>query len=237
MASRRPSRASPSPSVRAERRDPEGASHADTRQRLLAAAGPVFAAHGFRDATVREICGRAGANVAAVNYHFGDKQGLYRAVLQHGHDQGRERFMAEVPSDGPPERRLRIWLRGFLHKALDPDRPAWLPKLMMREMTEPTTSLDDVIHSSLRPQFEQLAGIVASLTARPVESPEVRDAAIGVIGNCLIYRLCPVVLSRMLQVEPRTQQEIDMLADSIAARSLRGLRGIRASVHTEERPA
>ena len=49
----------------------------DTKERLMEVAGQVFAEKGFRDATVREICQRAGANLAAVNYHFGDKERLY----------------------------------------------------------------------------------------------------------------------------------------------------------------
>ena len=53
----------------------------DTRDRLLHAAAEVFATAGFREATIRDICAKAGANIAAINYHFGDKSGLYTAVL------------------------------------------------------------------------------------------------------------------------------------------------------------
>ena len=55
----------------------------DTRERLLHAAAEMFAEHGYRDARVRDICQRAGANIAAVNYHFGDKQRLYQEALHH----------------------------------------------------------------------------------------------------------------------------------------------------------
>ena len=54
----------------------------ETRQRLLDAASRLFAERGFKDVTVRDICRAARANVAAVNYHFGDKRGLYVQLLQ-----------------------------------------------------------------------------------------------------------------------------------------------------------
>ena len=54
----------------------------ETRDRLLKSAAQLFADRGFKKVTVRDICRAAKANVASVNYHFGDKTGLYREVLQ-----------------------------------------------------------------------------------------------------------------------------------------------------------
>src|SRR5713101_107359 len=48
-----------------------------TQGRVLEAAGQVFADKGFEGATVREICQKAGVNIAAVNYYFRDKERLY----------------------------------------------------------------------------------------------------------------------------------------------------------------
>lgn len=53
-----------------------------TRERLVAAAAELFAEHGFRGASVRDICNRARANPGAVSYHFGGKRQLYRTVLR-----------------------------------------------------------------------------------------------------------------------------------------------------------
>ncbi len=47
-----------------------------TRSDLLDAAAELFAAHGYHQTTHAEICERAGANIAAINYHFGDKEHL-----------------------------------------------------------------------------------------------------------------------------------------------------------------
>ena len=61
---------------------PESSTHSeDTKARLIEAAGDVFAQHGFRASTVRQICKRARTHVGSVNYHFRDKKGLYTAIF------------------------------------------------------------------------------------------------------------------------------------------------------------
>lgn len=55
----------------------------ETRREILWAAGEAFAASGFVGATTRAVAARAGVNVATLHYHFGSKEGLYRAVLEN----------------------------------------------------------------------------------------------------------------------------------------------------------
>src|SRR5262249_16323313 len=133
----------------------------ETRQRLLEAAGEVFAARGFRAATVREICRRARANLAAVNYHFGDKERLYAAVLQYT-------FHCAEPSpldlglgvEATVEEGLQAFIRSHLCSLFDEGRPAWHRKLIAREMAEPTQALDVVVDQMIRPEAELLMAIV-----------------------------------------------------------------------------
>ena len=91
----------------------------DTRQRLLEAAGEIFAEKGFRAATVREICGRAGANLAAVNYHFGDKERLYVAAVKHSHSSDQDQRTPSWPRGTPPAEKLRDYIQQMLTSLLE----------------------------------------------------------------------------------------------------------------------
>ncbi|UPQ87042.1 TetR/AcrR family transcriptional regulator [Vibrio sinaloensis] len=52
-----------------------------TKEKILDVAEALFAEHGFKDTSLRTITSKAGVNLASVNYHFGDKKTLVRAVL------------------------------------------------------------------------------------------------------------------------------------------------------------
>ena len=54
---------------------------ADTKERILDAAELLFAEHGFSGTSLRAVTGEAEVNLAAVNYHFGSKMGLFKAVV------------------------------------------------------------------------------------------------------------------------------------------------------------
>src|SRR5262245_14123856 len=102
-----------------------------TKLRLLESAGEIFAEHGYRDATVREICRRAETNLSSVKYHFGDKEGLYRATLEYTIACSAEHYpYTSAESEWlTPHERLRAFIGIFLRRMLDPGRPAWHGRL------------------------------------------------------------------------------------------------------------
>ena len=83
-----------------------------TRDKLIEAAGHLFAERGYRAATIRKICRRAKANVAAVNYTFGDKMGLYTEVLRHSVRAARtDALAAALDASRSPEEMIRATIQ------------------------------------------------------------------------------------------------------------------------------
>ena len=88
--------------------------------------------------------------MASINYYFGDKEKLYRAVF----DYARSCAPAELriqDSIADPEERLRTYVRGFITTVFDEGRPAWLGKLLAREMVEPTAAMDEFVEDKSVP--------------------------------------------------------------------------------------
>jgi TetR/AcrR family transcriptional regulator, regulator of cefoperazone and chloramphenicol sensitivity len=198
----------------------------ETRQRLTEAAGEVFAERGFRAATVRDICQRAQANVAAVNYYFGDKEHLYTAVLQYAFSRSLQKYppLLALEDHADPEQRLHAYIHSFLLRCLGEGSPAWLGKLMAREMAEPTHALDMLIHEAFRPLFELLMSIVRELLGPRAPPAQVRLCADSIIAQCLHYQHARPVLVRF---DPELRFDvaaIERWADHIAAFSLAALK-------------
>src|SRR3954454_7105791 len=106
----------------------------DTRTKLLDSAGQVFSESGYQAATVREICAKAGVNVALVNYYFGDKLELYAAVLRHSMGvSGNGIIQQAIASTAPPEEALRELVYAMLERICRTERPGWHYQLMVHE--------------------------------------------------------------------------------------------------------
>lgn len=200
----------------------------ETRQRLLAAAGEVFARQGFRNATIREICRRARANLAAVNYHFGDKERLYLAVLVYAHTRAREKYplFSGDSEDIPPALRLRAFIHDLMFSLVDEGMPAWYSKLMAREMIEPTTALDTLVENMLRPMAEKLGAIVRELLGAGVTDDQVRYCQLSIVSQCVHHRHARSVIQRLFPQQKYGPADIQALVDHITRFSLIALKGL-----------
>lgn len=208
---------------------------AQTRQALIEAGGAVFAEVGFHNATVREICRRAGANIAAVNYHFGDKDALYREVLAYYQTRALQKFPLDlgVRLGAPAPERLRAFVRSFLLRIFDHGSDAWHGKLISREMIDPTNALDAIVVERIRPQAQHLGAIVHELLGGQADEETVRLCSLSVVSQCLFYHHCQPVVCRLFPEQNFSSEQVETLADHITRFSLAA---IKAAATRRSRP-
>jgi AcrR family transcriptional regulator len=202
-----------------------------TRDRLLKAGERLFADRGFRKVTVREICRAAHANVAAVNYHFGDKLGLYREVLQTAINAMRATNDAarQAGAGRTAEDQLRRYIAIFVHRLLASGHDA-VHKLIQREMHDPTPALDVLVEQGVRPRVEYLSRLVAEMIGCPASDPRVLRCVASIQAQSLAYLPNPIASRLGLTFTP-TSAHLDEVAEHIAEFSLAGIHAVGRAAH------
>jgi len=155
----------------------------ETRHRLLNAACEVFAEKGFHNARVAEICRRAGANVAAVNYYFGDKGRLYAETWRHAFNACAEPATLEAPHD-PPEKRLRIYVHNLIKNFTDQDTRGQFTRLYLMELANPTGLIQDIWHDLIEPRRQRLLSIIRQLLGAKCDEEMVCFCELSIISQC-----------------------------------------------------
>jgi len=201
--------------------------HAAVRQRIVEAAGEVFAELGYEGATVRLITERAGVNVAAINYYFRDKACLYEQVVAACRCSTQEAAEAcPWPERAPAEERLRFFIERMVRRALNPERPVWHRLVMAREMITPTPALDRMVRESLGPERDQLLEALDEMTGHRLSGRARHLFGFSIVGQCLFYmqngpligRLCP-----MMQWEPPVVAELIAHIQAFSLAAVRSL--------------
>jgi len=196
-----------------------------TRERLVESAATLFAANGYAKVTVRDICTAAGANVAAINYHFGGKTGLYEQVLRRAITvmQATTHEAVAAGADRHPREQLKAYLSIFMRRVFA-GRDSWIHQMMMRELADPTPALDLVVEEVMKPRMQYLARVVGALLDAPPTDARVRLCAVSVQAQCLaVLRSGFSDRLDMVRVDERS---IDDVAEHIARFSLGGIRAV-----------
>jgi AcrR family transcriptional regulator len=200
----------------------------ETRQRLLEAAAEVFVEKGYRTATIRDICQKAGANIAAVNYHFGNKEALYRELLLSEPAKSFQRRPRDVwRREGmTPEQLLRGFVHDFLQRLLDPEKPAWHAILVTREIVDPTEALAVLLARVIRPQVQGLGEIIKAVAGRELPPETLVRCTESVIPQIIFHLWCRRMMEMMHPQRQYDAQEIAVLADHITRFSIAGIRAV-----------
>jgi AcrR family transcriptional regulator len=175
----------------------------------------LFAANGYAKVTVRDICTAAGANVAAINYHFGGKTGLYEQVLRRAITvmQATTHEAIKAGADRHPREQLKAYLSIFMRRVFA-GRDSWIHQMMMRELADPTPALDLVVEEVMKPRMQYLARVVGALLDAPPTDARVRLCAVSVQAQCLaVLRSGFSDRLDMVRVDERS---IDDVAEHIA---------------------
>jgi AcrR family transcriptional regulator len=200
-----------------------------TRQRILEAAEGVFAEKGFNQATVREILKRAGVgNIAAINYHFGDKERLYIEAVKNAHQCCSAIPFPEWPTNTSPQQKLREFIGVLAERMLKPIRVS-ATKLMMREIADPSQACTEVVRDYIQPMAEVLREILSQMFPT---MPNERIYMLGnsIVGQCLFYRQNRPIIEQLMGKTALERITPEVLAEHVSQFTLAAL------AHVGEKP-
>jgi AcrR family transcriptional regulator len=217
-----------------------------TRARLIAAAGAIFAKVGYQAATTRQICVKADANAAAVNYHFGDKLGLYTAVLksfvrQNSVVRQKESGLAPDALLGmPAERALQEFILQMFENLAGKTTPDLYTRIMAHELSQPTPRLALVVDEIIRPRAQLLCLIVAKLSGSSPNARQTRINAHSVIAQIVHYAHAQPVIKLLwpdwrMDEDARHEIAAQITRFSLAALAADGRKRGRLSTKHEHR--
>jgi len=198
-----------------------------TRARIVEVAGQLFAEHGYADTTSKAICESAQTNIAAVNYHFGSRDGLYLAVLEEVHKRlvNLDYLSRLADSAQPAGDKL-----GQLLDSLVPiliEGVGWHTRLWARELVAPSPLLPKVMREQTMPKFQVLARIVGEITGIPLRDPALVRCIVNIMAPCMVL----LIVKRNIEspVQAIFKQPAADLARHMKVYALGGLAAIAAS--------
>ena len=200
-----------------------------TRERILTAASDEFSAKGFDKTTVRDICTRADVNVAAINYHFRDKQNLYYEVLAHWMDDYMEKtgLRESMTTLKAPEEKLRQYIRAelsFTCKTNDPDGIQLNQARQILHELSAENHNPDVFKCHKEVEEKILFPVVQELIGGCQDPAVVADAAMAATSLTIHYLLRAM---EDPQFAIQTEEDLDNTTNFLASFAMGGLKAIK----------
>jgi TetR/AcrR family transcriptional regulator, regulator of cefoperazone and chloramphenicol sensitivity len=201
-----------------------------TKEKILSAACDVFVEKGFRDATVAEICKRAGANISAVNYYFGSKEALYQETWHHSFAESMKAHPQNggVSEDAPAEDRLRGQLKAHMERIADENTKDFFISQM--EVANPTGLLEEIMRLELDPLRDKTLSVVRELLGPEATDQHVDFCETSIISMCVHPMMMRRVRARHGAENsgpPVAFGDLEAFADHVVTFVLAGIAAVR----------
>jgi len=207
---------------RRSRGRPSARDDATVRESLLEAARRLFLARGFAAVSIREIAAEAGATAAMIHYYFGDKLGLYRAMLEAA--SGPFRAALEHMRSRGAESEIGIAALIHLYMRTLAANP-WVPQLIVQEVLAEggrfRTQFIEQFAGRLAPMFVEVLGREQA-AGRLRADVDPRLAAVSAISLCVFPFVSLPITSRVLGLSV-VGESLERLAEHTARVFLEGL--------------
>lgn len=196
-----------------------------TKQRLIESACEVFSEKGFRDTTIADICSHSQSNIAAVNYHFGDKENLYAIAWRYAFDKSLEAYPPEgnLTESDPPEQRLKARITSLLSRILDDGKVGYFSRMLFAEMANPTNSIDEVIEKAVMPQREKMFGILAQLLGEAATKENTCLCGVSIINMCSMFAVHNRLREKLLIPHQGANINKDILIEHVYTFTMGGI--------------
>jgi Transcriptional regulator len=219
----------PSRAKKAAGDEPAKAKPDKTIARLLRVASEEFAENGWSNTTASAVCAKAGANAAAVNYYFGDKEGLYRAVWDRAVELAIDSSRSPEMSSNSDREWLYKYLRLCVLSVFAAGEGGLLPKLIANEITDPSPISNEVLSEHLAPRIKDLETHLRSMLGQ-----EVSDFQIGCCILAIHSQFSALTINRsarrnLFKNDAPTSAEADHFTREICAFIIGGIRAIHAT--------
>ena len=135
--------------------------------------------------TSKQVCERAHVNMAAVNYHFGSREGLYAAVLAEAHDRlFTLEHLRQMLAEGTAREKLSRTLDELLAHLHGPR--SWHVRVLAREFFSPAGFLDPFLQEKVHPKARLLRGLLSEITGIPQEASQLDCCIASTMGTCMM---------------------------------------------------
>lgn len=203
-------------------RDPAGKSHDGTRHALIEAGLQLFGEYGYEATSTRMLAKASGANVSAIPYYFGGKEGLYLAVVEHiaqrsgsyigsAYTQIVEAREKSDLSKVQAKKALKKLIEAMCDMFVDSDEPKSWALIIMREQVRPTSAFNTFYKSMMKNAHEMISTLIAQCVGLEPDSDEAKIRAHTLIGQVLAFVSSREVVLRRLGVSSLSEHHLGLI--------------------------